>query len=112
MALHKCPKCELNYVRDGEEFCDVCKREMKRAQTHGRHVEEEPDEDEVIMCTECGEAPAVRGSGLCAACLKEKKRQAELEKASDLDGDEFDEEIELDEDEEEDENDDASDDEE
>lgn len=84
MALHKCPKCELNYIRDGEDFCDVCKREMKRAQARGRHVEDESEDDEVIMCTECGEAPAVRGSDLCAACLKEQKRQVELENAAEL----------------------------
>ena len=86
MALHKCPKCELNYIREGEEYCDVCKREMKRAQTRGRRVDEETEEDELVMCSECGEAPAVHGSDLCAACLKEQKRQVELENASELDG--------------------------
>ena len=96
MALHKCPKCELNYIRDGEDFCDVCKREMKRAQARGRHAEDEAEEDEVIMCTECGEAPAVRGSDLCAACLKEQKRQVELENAAELDQD-YDDPIEEDE---------------
>lgn len=88
MALHKCPRCELNYVRDGEEYCDVCKRELKRAQAHGRHADDEADdEDEIVMCSECGEAPAVRGGELCAACLKEQKRQAELENADELDED-------------------------
>ena len=81
MALHKCPKCELYYIREGEDFCEVCKREMKRAQAHIRHSEEESDQDEVILCSECGEAPAVRGGELCIACLKEKKRQVELENA-------------------------------
>jgi len=84
MALHKCPKCELNYIRDGEDFCEVCKRELKRAQARGRHTEEESEEDEIIMCTECGEAPAVRGSELCAACLREQKRQVELENAAEI----------------------------
>jgi predicted amidophosphoribosyltransferase len=86
MALHKCPKCELNYVRDGEEYCEVCRREMKRAQTRGRHTDEETDDDEVVMCSECGEAPAVRGSDLCAACLREQKRQVELENAAEAGG--------------------------
>ena len=85
MAMRKCPRCELNYIREDERYCNVCMRELKRAQTRVRHEEEEPDEDEVIMCTECGEAPAVRGSDLCAACLKEQKRQVELENAADLD---------------------------
>lgn len=90
MALHKCPKCELNYVRDGEEFCEVCKRELKRAQARIRHAEDEAEDDEVIMCTECGEAPAVRGGELCAACLKEQKRQVELENAAEVGDDDFD----------------------
>ena len=47
MALHKCPKCELNYIREGEDFCEVCKREMKRAQARIRHADEESDDDEV-----------------------------------------------------------------
>ena len=96
MALHKCPKCELNYIRDGEDFCDVCKREMKRAQARGRHAEDESEDDEVIMCTECGEAPAVRGGELCAACLREQKRQVELENAAEVSVDftEVDEELE------------------
>ncbi|MEN6339907.1 MAG: hypothetical protein ABFD03_07240 [Clostridiaceae bacterium] len=87
MALHKCPKCELNYIRDGEEICDVCKRELKRAQARLRHADDEPEDDEVIMCTECGEAPAIRGSDLCAACLKEQKRQVELENAAEINPD-------------------------
>jgi predicted amidophosphoribosyltransferase len=86
MALRKCPRCELNYVREGEDYCDVCKRELKRARAREKHAdEEELEEEEVLMCTECGEAPAVHGSELCAACLKEQKRQAELENAVDLD---------------------------
>ncbi len=101
MALHKCPKCELNYIRDGEDYCEVCKRELKRAQARIRQQEEETDEDEVVLCSECGEAPVVRGGDLCIACLKEKKRQVELENASALPtDDEFDEDL-LEEDEDE-----------
>ena len=92
MALHKCPKCELNYIREGEEFCEVCRRELKRAQAHIRHAQEEGEEDEVILCSECGEEPAVRGGELCLSCLKEKKRQVELENASTLTTDDFDDE--------------------
>jgi hypothetical protein len=82
MALRKCPKCELNYIKDDEQYCNVCLRELKTAVSH--HKQEDEDE-EIIMCTECGEAPAVRGSDLCAECLKEAKRQTELENAADLD---------------------------
>ncbi len=83
MALRKCPKCELNYIRDGEEYCNVCLRAMK----NGR-IQTETVVEEETLCSECGEAPAVCGYDLCEACLREQKRQAELESAGALD-DEF-----------------------
>ena len=101
MALHKCPKCELNYIREGEEYCEVCRRELKRAQMRGRRAEDETEDDEVVMCSECGEEPAVRGGELCISCLKEKKRQVELENATELPADDsFEDEDLLEEDEE------------
>ena len=81
MALKKCPICELNYIKGDAPYCDVCTREMKRAISRKR--QEEPAEQ--LLCFECGEAPAVRGSELCAACLKEHKRQVELENAAQVD---------------------------
>lgn len=81
MALRKCPKCELNYIREGEQYCNVCLRAMK----NGRIQAEPAAEEEETLCSECGEAPAVHGSDLCADCLREKKRQAELESAIALD---------------------------
>lgn len=94
MALKKCPKCELNYIKNDEQYCNVCMREMKKAIS--RHKQEE-EEAEIIMCTECGEAPAVKGGELCAECLREAKRQTELENATEL-GVDFDEDDEDDED--------------
>ena len=87
MALQKCPKCELNYISEGEARCEVCKRDLNRAQVRGKHVDNVSTEAEILVCTECGEAPAVRGE-LCNACFKEKKRQAKLENVVETD-DEF-----------------------
>lgn len=81
MALVKCPKCELNWIRGDAPYCDVCMREMKRG---GRAKQAEEETEELVMCSECGEAPAVHGSDLCADCLREQKRQAELENAADI----------------------------
>ena len=47
MALRKCPRCELNYIKDDEKYCNVCRREMKGGDS-------EP-EDSIVMCSECGE---------------------------------------------------------
>ena len=74
MGLKKCPRCELNYIREGEKYCDICKRYMKG----------EADADSVAAtCVECGERPAVRGNELCAICLREVRRQAGLAKLAD-----------------------------
>ena len=86
MALRKCPKCELNYIKGDAEFCDVCLREMKRVAARDHSDDDEHAlEGEILMCTECGEAPAVKGSELCLNCLKEHKRQIELENAAMID---------------------------
>ena len=29
MGFIKCPRCELNYIQEDEQYCPVCKREMK-----------------------------------------------------------------------------------
>ena len=25
----RCPRCELNYIKKKDQYCDICKREMK-----------------------------------------------------------------------------------
>ena len=70
--LKKCPICELNYIRNGETMCRTCAAERTRRYTPN-------NEDEVIMCSECGEKPALPGYDLCEDCLKEQKRRANLE---------------------------------
>ena len=87
MALKKCPKCELNYIKGDAPYCDVCMNEMRRVFAKQKPHEEE---GEPLLCSECGEAPAVQGHELCVECLKEQKRQQELEDAQDLALDELD----------------------
>lgn len=61
MGLIKCPRCELNYIQEGEGYCKICKREMKGESHH----------DEIELCTVCNEAPALPGKDVCLFCLKE-----------------------------------------
>lgn len=65
MALLKCPRCELNYMKEGERYCSVCRREMKG---------EEEAAPEVELCSACGERPAAQGEDLCLVCLREIHR--------------------------------------
>lgn len=61
MKLSKCPRCELNYILDGETYCKICRLEMKG----------EPIREEIEMCTVCGEHPAMPGKDVCLFCHKE-----------------------------------------
>ncbi len=74
--LKKCPICELNYIRGNETMCRVCAAERSK-----RHTIK--NDEEIIMCSECGENPALPGYDLCEECLKEQKRQANLEVLAD-----------------------------
>ena len=74
--LRKCPICELNYIRGNETMCRVCAGERSK-----RHTVK--NDEEIIMCSECGENPAIPGHDLCEDCLKEQKRQANLEVMAD-----------------------------
>ncbi len=77
MALRICPKCEVNYLRPEETLCHVCAEARRKKQA------EQPPVDEVVLCSECGEAPALRGKDLCADCLREQQRINELERLAD-----------------------------
>lgn len=67
MALVKCPRCELNYIQEGEGYCKICKREMKG----------EKPREEIEMCTACNEHPAMPGKDVCVFCYKEMQTREE-----------------------------------
>ena len=69
MPLTKCPRCELNYLMEGEKVCKICRMEMKG----------EPVRDEVEMCTVCGEHPALPGKDVCLFCLREMNKSNSTE---------------------------------
>ena len=71
MGLHKCPRCELNYIRDDEKYCNVCRRQMKG--------EADDSEDMQNICLECGENPALAGQELCGYCMSERRRREKME---------------------------------
>ena len=68
MGFIKCPRCELNYIREEEQYCSVCKREMKG------EVHEDPFE----LCSICNENPVMPGKDVCPMCYKEMKQQQGL----------------------------------
>ena len=68
MGFIKCPRCELNYIKEEEQYCSVCKREMKG------EVHEDPFE----LCSICNENPVMPGKDVCMVCYKEMTQQQGL----------------------------------
>ena len=64
MNLVKCPRCDLNYIREDEKYCKVCLRELKG----------ENNQDEVELCSICNEEPALPGKDVCLFCLREMNK--------------------------------------
>ena len=64
MNLVKCPRCDLNYIREDEKYCKVCLQEMKG----------ESRSDEIELCSVCNEEPALPGKDVCLFCLREMNK--------------------------------------
>ena len=69
MGLVKCPRCDLNYIREDEKYCKVCLRELKG----------EKNTEEVELCSICNEEPALPGKDVCLFCLKEMNKSNSAE---------------------------------
>ena len=61
MKLSLCPRCELNYITESEQYCKICLQEM-----HGS-----APRDEVELCSICNENPVLAGRDVCLLCLRE-----------------------------------------
>ena len=64
MNLVKCPRCDLNYIREDEKYCKICLQEMKG----------ESRSDEIELCSICNEEPALPGKDVCLFCLREMNK--------------------------------------
>ena len=92
MGFIKCPRCELNYMKDTDKYCAICLRELRG----------EEQVDEIELCSVCGESPAMPGKDMCLFCLRELNAQnntlnGDEDNDEDTELDEDDDDIELDE---------------
>ncbi|MGI6150743.1 MAG: hypothetical protein ACOYIR_02165 [Christensenellales bacterium] len=74
MSIMKCPRCDINFIREEEQYCSICKREMKG---------EMPKEELAEMCIECGEHPAIPGDELCIFCFNDRKESDDANETDD-----------------------------
>ena len=72
----KCPRCELNYILEGDDYCHVCKSEMKH------HAEGDEDEllnlEDMELCPVCGVNYIKEDETVCDEC-RGKSKGEELE---------------------------------
>ena len=51
----KCPRCELNYIEEDKDYCDVCLAEMQGAKLKFAKKEEDEESEKTELCPVCGE---------------------------------------------------------
>ena len=83
MGYIKCPRCDLNYILEGEDYCAVCKAELKIVPSLLFGDEDEPHEDEKL-CPICKTNYIHVLEDCCDSC-KHKKQFYDSEPDADAD---------------------------
>lgn len=79
----KCPRCELNYIPQDEEMCDVCKAELG-LDTSIVLLDDIIDADEPLkLCPVCKTAYIGMDEEMCENCLSHEKDVSESDDESD-----------------------------
>ena len=71
----KCPRCELNYIREGEEYCEVCKAELRKGPELIFAIDDEDVEETMDLCPRCHHNYIKDGESMCEECRKELERE-------------------------------------
>jgi len=79
MAYKKCPRCNLNYIKDTESLCKVCLEEV------GKSLSDNDREEEYDICPECGENIIEPGEEMCDQCAMERMKEGERIEGDDWD---------------------------
>lgn len=79
----KCPRCDVNYIPEEKEYCDICEAEMR-----GVTFEEIIDDEEAELCPKCHINYLGEGETICEACAalisEEDKDEAGWEKEEEV----------------------------
>lgn len=67
--MEKCPRCDLNYKKEDEQYCPVCTKEV-----YGKDENSEFD-----VCIICGSPNVIDGLNICESCLSKKAHSDDVE---------------------------------
>ncbi|MEG2014341.1 MAG: hypothetical protein RR086_01280 [Clostridia bacterium] len=65
MTYRKCPRCDINYIKESEEFCKVCLDEMAG-------IRDDLDEEEKIICPLCYRNTMNFDDVMCHSCAEKR----------------------------------------
>ena len=73
----KCPRCELNYIEESKEYCDVCLAELQGGKLRFADLDDEEEEEKTELCPVCNENYMLPGEKMCEACKKNAEYEEE-----------------------------------
>jgi len=68
MAYKKCPRCNLNYIKDVDSLCMVCMEDLGKSPRTGT------DDEDYDICPECGDNVIKSGEEMCYQCQLERTK--------------------------------------
>jgi RNA polymerase subunit RPABC4/transcription elongation factor Spt4 len=72
-----CPKCELNWIPEDQDICDVCKQLTKG----GVDIYDEIDDEDLKLCPVCNMNYILESEEMCESCSAENSGEEEQEPA-------------------------------
>ena len=87
MGYVKCPRCDLNYMKEDEKYCDVCKAELKIGPALRFAALNDDDENDQVLCPVCKRNFMDANDEMCAECRERSNEKAAIEPDSDVDPD-------------------------
>lgn len=80
-----CPRCELNYIRESDELCDVCKVELGLLEKSFLIQEDELEAESGKICPICHINYIADDEDMCVVCQKERVVKEQPEESEDDD---------------------------
>ncbi len=74
----KCPRCEINYILENEDYCEICKQELKGARLSADLDADEEESEESDLCPVCHKNYLNEGEKICSACASAQYEKSSL----------------------------------
>lgn len=79
----KCPRCDINYILDDQDYCEICREELRGIS----HIEELEETEEAEICPRCRVNFLNEGEKVCEACALVLEEEEKTEVIGDVEPD-------------------------